>query len=44
MGTIRTRELIALCLAGLLLAGCASQEPEDAGPDMEPLELSLIHI
>ena len=40
MGTIRTRELIALCLAGLLLAGCASQEPEDAGPDMEPLEES----
>ena len=40
MGTIRIRELIALCLAGLLLAGCASQEPEDAGPDMEPLEQS----
>ena len=40
MGTIRTRELIALCLAGLLLAGCASQEPEDVGPDMEPLEES----
>ena len=40
MGTIGTRELIALCLAGLLLAGCASQEPEDAGPDMEPLEQS----
>ena len=38
MRTTRTRELMALCLAGLLLVGCASQEPEYSGSDMEPLE------
>ena len=38
MRTTRTRELMALCLAGLLLVGCASQEPEDTGRDMEPVE------
>ena len=27
-----------LSAAGLLLAGCASNEPADSGPDMEPME------
>ena len=34
----RFRHLIALSFAGLLLGGCASNEPEDAGPGMEPRE------
>ena len=34
----RLRGLLVLCLAGLLLAGCASKEPADSGPDMEPME------
>ena len=38
MRTTRIKELIALCIAGLLLAGCASQEPEDTWPEMEPVE------
>jgi peptidoglycan-associated lipoprotein len=38
MGIIRLRGLLALCLAGLLLAGCASNEPADSGPGMEPIE------
>ena len=38
MGTTRIKELIALCLAGILLVGCASQEPEDSGPDLESVE------
>lgn len=29
---------MVLCLAGLILGGCASKEPEDSGPDMEPME------
>ena len=40
MGIIRTRELTALCIAGLLLIGCASQEPEDTGSAMELLDQS----
>lgn len=38
MGIFRLRSLLALGLAGLLLGGCASQEPADSGPDMEPME------
>lgn len=38
MGTFRLRGLLVLGLAGLLLGGCASNEPEDSGPDMEPVE------
>ena len=38
MRTTKTKELIALCLAGLLLAGCSSQELEDTGLDVEPVE------
>jgi peptidoglycan-associated lipoprotein len=38
MGIIRLRGLLVLCLAGLLLGGCASKEPADSGPDMEPME------
>lgn len=34
----RMRGLLVLCLAGLLLAGCASNEPVDSGPDMDPVE------
>jgi peptidoglycan-associated lipoprotein len=34
----RLRGLLVLCMAGLLLGGCASQEPADSGPDMEPIE------
>lgn len=34
----RLRGLLVLCLAGLILSGCASKEPADAGPDMEPME------
>lgn len=36
MGIVRLRGLLALCLTGLLLGGCASSEPKDAGPGMEP--------
>ena len=35
MGITRIRSLIAVSLAAVLLAGCASKEPED-GPGMEP--------
>lgn len=35
---IRLRGLLVLCVAGLLLGGCASKEPADSGPDMEPME------
>ena len=38
MGIYRLRGLLVVCVAGLLLAGCASKEPEDSGPDMEPIE------
>ena len=34
----RLRGLLVLCMAGLLLGGCASQEPADSGPDMAPIE------
>ncbi len=36
MGIIKLRGLIALTLTALLLGGCASSEPEDSGPGMEP--------
>lgn len=38
MGILRLRGLLVLCLAGLILSGCASKEPADSGPDMEPIE------
>ena len=38
MGMVRIKELLALCLAGLLLAGCASQEVEDSGAEMETMD------
>ncbi len=38
MGIIRLRSFTILCLTGLLLGGCASTEPADPGPDMEPIE------
>ncbi len=38
MGINKLRGLMVLCLAGLILGGCASSEPEDSGPDMEPIE------
>lgn len=38
MVILRLRGLLVLCMAGLLLGGCASQEPADSGPDMEPIE------
>ena len=38
MGIMRIRGLLVLCLAGLLLGGCASNEPADSGPDMDPME------
>lgn len=38
MGIVRLRRLLALSLAGLLLVGCASKEPEDSGPGIEPRE------
>lgn len=37
MGIFRLRGLLLICLAGLLLGGCASKEP-DTGPAMEPVE------
>jgi peptidoglycan-associated lipoprotein len=38
MGIFRLRGLLLLCVGGLLLGGCASKEPADSGPDMEPME------
>ncbi len=38
MGIFKLRGLLLLCVAALLLSGCASQEPADSGPDMEPME------
>ena len=38
MELLRSKGLLVLCMAGLLLGGCASQEPADSGPDMEPQE------
>ena len=38
MDLLRLRGLLALVVAGLLLGGCASNEPADSGPDMEPME------
>ncbi|MGB0693976.1 MAG: OmpA family protein, partial [Pseudomonadales bacterium] len=38
MVVTRLRGLLVLCMAGLLLGGCASQEPADSGPDMAPIE------
>lgn len=37
MGIIKLRSLLVLCIAGLILGGCASSEPADS-PDMEPIE------
>ena len=36
MGTLKMRGLLLVGFASLLLAGCASNEPEDAAPDMAP--------
>ena len=33
----KLRGLLLVCVAALLLAGCASQEPADSGPDMEAM-------
>ena len=38
MGITRLRGLLVICFAGLILSGCASREPADSGPDMEPIE------
>ena len=38
MGIFRLRGLLLLCVASLLLGGCASQEPADSGPDIESME------
>ncbi|MBO6555025.1 MAG: peptidoglycan-associated lipoprotein Pal [Pseudomonadales bacterium] len=38
MGMKNVRSLLVLCLAGLILGGCASSEPADSGPDLEPIE------
>ena len=38
MGIFKLRGLLLLCFAALLLGGCASNEPVDSGPDMEPTE------
>ncbi len=38
MGMNKLRGLLVLCLAGLILGGCASSEPADSGPDLEPIE------
>lgn len=38
MRIFRLRGLLVLCIAGLVLGGCASSEPADSGPDMEPME------
>lgn len=38
MGINNLRSLLVLCLAALILGGCASSEPADSGPYMEPIE------
>ncbi len=39
MGIFKLRGLLLLCIAGLLLGGCASKEQiDDSGSDMEPME------
>ena len=41
MGTLKMRGLLLVGFASLLLAGCASNEPEDAAPDQDgPGEMS----
>ncbi len=37
MENLGLRGLLALCLAALLLGGCASKEPKDSGPAIEPV-------
>ena len=41
MGIFKLRGLLLLCVAVLLLGGCASQEPADSAPDVEPMEQAL---
>ena len=41
MGIFNLRGLLLLCVAALMLGGCASQEPADSGPDVEPMEQEL---
>ena len=36
MGTPKMRGVLVIGLASLLLAGCASNEPEDSGPEISP--------
>ena len=38
MGIFKLRGLSLLCFTALLLGGCASNEPVDSGPDIEPTE------
>ena len=37
MDLFKLRGLLLVCVAALVLAGCASQEPADSGPDMESM-------
>jgi len=40
MGISKLRGWLLLCVAALLLGGCASQEPADSGSDMDSMEES----
>jgi len=41
MGIFKLRGVQLLCVAALLLGGCASQEPADSAPDTEPMDQAM---
>ena len=41
MEIFKLRGVLLLCVAALLLGGCASQEPADSAPDTEPMDQAM---